>query len=309
MHKESTVFSAADGTSLPYILWTPDTAPKAVLQITHGMTEHADRYTALAEALTAHGIAAAAFDLRGHGRHPANNRCASLGADGWNRSLSDMRCFSALLSERFGQIPHVHLGFSLGSFLLREYLGTVKDRIDGAVIVGTGHQPPAVLSVMCAIVKTQMRRVGIDGTTPLIQKLSFETYNTRFKPNRTSFDWLCADNDMLDAYLADPMCRETISAGLFYDLLSAMKRTAAPALYRRYPSIPILLLSGEDDPVGDMGRGVKRTEALLRRADADVRCVLYAGARHDLLHEEANGAAEQVRTQIVDFILSQSSHT
>ena len=309
MNTESIAITAADSTSLPCLLWTPDTAPIAVLQITHGMTEHAGRYHALAEILTANGIAAAAFDLRGHGRHSDGNRCASLGENGRDKSLSDMRCLSDMLRARFGQLPLFHLGFSLGSFLLREYLGKTDDAIGGAVILGTGHQPPAVLSLMCAIVKTQIRRVGIDGTTPLIQKLSFDTYNTRFKPNRTSFDWLCADPGQLDAYLADPLCRDSISAGLFYELLSAMKRTADPALYEKSKNIPILLLSGACDPVGDMGGGVARVEKILRRAGAsEVHCVLYPDARHDLLHEYACGAAGEAQRQIVDFILSHLSH-
>ena len=305
MHSEVLSLTARDGCLLPCMLWLPDTPPTAILQITHGMTEHAGRYTALAEALTAHGIAAAAFDLRGHGRHPTVGSCAAQGKNGWSSTLSDMQTVSDMLRTRFSGVPLFHLGFSLGSFLLREFLAVSDIKINGAILLGTGHQPRAVLTVMCAIVKSQIRKVGNDETTPLIQKLSFETYNTRFRPNRTAFDWLCSDNEQLDAYLSDPLCRNSISAGMIYDLLSSMKHTAEAALCKQYKSCPILLLSGDHDPVGDMGRGVKRVENILRRtSNAEVSCVLYPNARHDLLHEEADGTAEQARTQIVRFILS-----
>ena len=90
-------FAGCSGTSLPVYLWTPDCEPKAVLQITHGMTEHMGRYTRLAEMLCAHGIAAAGFDLRGHGKNPGNPSCASFGEGGWEASLEDMHLFFAFL--------------------------------------------------------------------------------------------------------------------------------------------------------------------------------------------------------------------
>ncbi|MBR5871774.1 MAG: alpha/beta fold hydrolase [Clostridia bacterium] len=297
-------FSGSDGRSMPYTLWTPDAPPRAVLSVLHGMTEHRGRYTVLAEASAAAGIACAAFDLRGHGEHDGDPLCASLGEDGWQRSLADADCFAKHLRTLYPQIPHFCLGFSLGSFLLREILSVTQTPFAGAIIVGTGHQPPAVLSVICKIVSSQVRKFGRDVSTPLVQKLSFDTYNARFKPNRTSSDWLCADETMLDAYLADPLCRRHISAGLFYELLSAMKRTGSKKFVSlRDPSTPILLLSGTCDPVGDFGRGVRYVEASLRSAGCtDLSCTLYPDARHDLLHEEASGAAAHARTAIVEWI-------
>ncbi|MBQ7841452.1 MAG: alpha/beta hydrolase [Lachnospiraceae bacterium] len=107
-----------------------------------------------------------------------------------------------------------YTGFSLGSFLLREYLGRYDDEMAGAAILGTGYQPGAILSVMIAIVRGQIKKVGFEKTTPLVKKLSFETYNHKFQPNRTPSDWLCADEAQIDAYLTDPLCRKDISAEL-----------------------------------------------------------------------------------------------
>lgn len=299
-------FCGTDGLSLPYTLWLPDASPRAVHAVLHGMTEHRGRYSVLAETLTEHGIACAAFDLRGHGEHHGDAACASLGIGGWSGSLSDLDCFTDLLSDRYPDVPLFCLGFSLGSFLLREHIAKTEKNYAGAIILGTGHQPPAVLSVICAIVGSQIKKYGCDAATPLVQKLSFDTYNAKFKPNRTASDWLCADASMLDEYLADPLCKPHISAGLFFDLLSAMKRTGAKNfIHLRKPGMPILLLSGEQDPVGDFGRGVSYVAAALKKAGAsDVTCTLYPNARHDLLHEEASGNAALARCAITDWILA-----
>ena len=306
MKTEQFTISGHGGTVLPCTLWLPDTPPRAILQITHGMTEHMGRYEALAAYLTAEGIAAACFDLRGHGKNGSDPLCASFGEGGWEASLEDMHLFLGYLTERFPALPHFMLGFSLGSFLLREYLtryGT--SGIAGAAILGTGQQPAAVLSVMMAIVKTQFKKSGFDGTTPLVKKLSFETYNQKFSPNRTEADWLCADTDQLDEYLADPLCRESISAGLFWQLLGAMKRTGTDSTYAHWDkALPILLLSGADDPVGDFGTGVDRVSRCMSRMGLRrVTMQLLPNARHDLLHEEAGGTAEHARALLRSWLV------
>ena len=305
MKKEIIAFSGHKGAALRSIIWSPEDQPKAILQITHGMTEHIGRYESLARELTSHGIATAGFDLRGHGANPGDARCASMGKDGWEASLEDMHLFYAYLDQKFPDCPHFMLGFSLGSFLLREYLTRYTGNAAGAAILGTGQQPSAVLSIMAAIVKTQVRKAGFDGTTPLVKKLSFGAYNQTFTPNRTAADWLCADEAELDAYLADPLCRKDISAGLFLQLLESMKRTGNSSAYDAWnKDLPVLLLSGKHDPVGGSGKGVDQVMQSMTRAGlTDVAIHLFPGARHDLLHEEGSGCAEQVRSLLLDWLL------
>ena len=285
---------------LPCTLWLPEGNPKAVLQIIHGMTEHIGCYEAFAEFLTTQGILAAGFDLRGHGKNGSDPAVASLGEGGWDKSLEDIHRFRTALQSRYPSAPYFILGFSLGSFLLREYLTKHPQGLSGAIIMGTGRQPAPVLSILMAIVKTQCKKAGFDGTTPLVKKLSFETYNKYFAPNRTEADWLCSDTAALDAYLSDPLCRESISAGLFWQLLSAMKRTDKAATYKAWdPNLPILLLSGQDDPVGDFGKGVTTVyKAATAAGIADLQMKLYPHARHILLREEQCGAAPQAREDI-----------
>lgn len=307
MKTETFTFPASGGTHLPATLHLPESAPKLLLQIAHGMTEHFGRYRALAEFLTESGIAVAGFDLRGHGLNPGDPHCASFGAQGWASSLEDMRRFFLLLRERFPGLPHVMLGFSLGSFLLREYLGLYPNGIAGAAILGTGCPSRALLTVMLPVVKGQVKQVGMDSTTPLIRQLSFGVYNQKFKPNRTPSDWLCADREQLDAYRADPLCREDISAGLFLELLSSMKRTGGSEACKLWDKdMPVLLLSGERDPVSNFGSGVKQLKRDLKKAGLSrVTMELLPQARHDLFHEEASGAAQRARTLLRQWLLSQ----
>lgn len=303
MRTETFEFLGYNGTALPAVLWMPEGEVKAVLQITHGMTEHMGRYETFAEYLLPLGIAVAGFDLRGHGKNPGDPDVASFGEGGWDASIEDMRLFFKLLEQRFPESSHYMLGFSLGSFLLREYLGKYPKGIAGAIIMGTGHQPGWLLSVMMGIVKGQIKKAGFDNTTDLVKQLSFGTYNRKFKPNRTIADWLCADEHELDKYLADPLVRRDISAGLFWELLCSMKRTGSPFEYDGWDTdLPILLISGQDDPVGEGGKGVQAIYGrMIKTGMENVTIRLLPGARHDLLHEETSGA-ETARKYIADWL-------
>lgn len=291
--------------SFSAVIWQPEQSVRAVLQITHGMTEHMGRYETLAADLCRQGIAVAGFDLRGHGKNPGNPQIASFGEGGWAASIEDMHLFFLELQSHFPGIPHYMMGFSLGSFLLREYLCKYPEGISGAIIAGTGHQPGWLLSVMMPIVKGQFKKAGFDGTTALIKQLSFGTYNQKFKPNHTEADWLCSDRNALNHYLADPLVRKDISAGLFWELLGSMKRTGKAESYAGWnKEMPVLLLYGTEDPVGDSGKGVPRLYGLMKKAGLlAVDCQQFPCARHDIFHEESSGTAENVRHCITDWLL------
>lgn len=291
--------------NLQAVIWQPADEVKAVFQITHGMTEHMGRYEDFAAALCRQGIAVAGFDLRGHGQNPGDPEVASLGSGGWAASLEDMHDFAALLQVRFPGIPHYMLGFSLGSFLLREYLGKYPDGVAGAIIAGTGHEPGWLLGILMALVKGEIKKNGFDGTTDLVKQLSFGTYNQNFKPNRTEADWLCADPEALDQYLADPLVRKHISSGLFRELLGSMKRTGKAESYKSWnKAMPVLLLYGAEDPVNKAGKGVAALQTMLQKAGLQsVSCKSFPNARHDIFHEKSAGTAEAVPDCIAEWLL------
>ncbi len=274
---------------------------RATVLVIHGMTEHSGRYEVLAEALNRHGIALAVYDLRGHGQHPGDPACAAMEEGDWGRSIEDIGRVMEQLLSMLPNRPLYLTGFSLGSFLVREYMNNPRVIPDGVILLGTGHQPKAVLTIMKAIVKTQIRKAGYTKTTPLVRKLSFGTYNQKFRPNRTSCDWLCSDSAELDKYLRDPLCRPDISAGLFYALLGSMGRTR----FDRWPKdVPVLVLSGDRDPVGDNYRGIETLVRQMKQAGLSVYARAFPGARHDLLHEESSGNAELARQTLLNWLES-----
>lgn len=297
--------------ALSPVIWAPEEKPCAILQITHGMTEHIGRYEYFAKILNSYGILVAGFDLRGHGKNLAESRCASFRINGWESSIEDIHQFYQLLKHSYPEIPHFMFGFSLGSFLLREYLSVYsEDQIAGAIIAGTGEQPKFLLQILISVIKTQVKKAGFDNTTPLVKKLSFETYNQKFAPNKTAFDWLCSDESELALYCADPMCSDSISSGLFLQLLESMKQVNGIKSYQNWNrKTPILLLSGKNDPVGDFGKGVLQVEKSMNQAHLNCTMELIDDARHDLLHEENSGAAEKARIIIIQWILKQLKNT
>lgn len=304
MTKELFQFDGHAGTHLPAVIWLPECEPRLILQITHGMTEHAGCYEALAEYLSPLGVVVAGFDLRGHGQNPSDGSIASFGENGWEASIQDMKRFFTLLDTRFPGIHHYMLGFSLGSFLLRDYLGRYPQGVTGAIIMGTGYQPRLLLRIMKAIVKGQVNKVGVDGFSSLVRTLSFGVYNQKFKPGRTDRDWLCSDDAALDRFIVDPLIRRDISAGLFYQMLDAMERTGNAKSYQNWnKEMPVFLLYGDTDPVGNFGKGVPNIYRQMQTAGfTHVQMQQLIGARHLLLWEESCGAAETTRHAIADWL-------
>ena len=296
-------FKGSGGMMLPAFIWNPE-QPKALLQIVHGMTEHMGRYEDLAAELTDRGIAVAGFDLRGHGRNPGDSEVASFGKGGWEASIADIRLFHDHLAQTFPGVPRFMMGFSLGSFLVREYLTKypAEGELAGAIIAGTGHQPGWLLSIMMVIVTGEIKKSGFDRTTDLVRQLSFGAYNQKFKPNRTAADWLCSNSRELDNDLVDPLTRKDISSGLFRDLLGSMKRTGSAFEYDGWDTgLPILLISGQDDPVGDGGKGIHTIYKRMQKSGMNqVTMQLIPNTRHDLLHEDDHG-----KTIIVNWLESQ----
>lgn len=287
------------------VIWYPDQRPTKVLQIAHGMTEHIGRYEILAERLTNQGIAVAGFDLRGHGKNVGDKNCASFGRGGWKAALGDMHIFYEMLRAEFPDTKHYMFGFSLGSFLLREYLTDYhKDEIAGAVIVGTGYQPAFLLNILLGILKGEIKKAGWNQATTLVRELSFGTYNKKFKPNRTSSDWLCSDEETLDEFLADKLRRKDISAGLFSDLLTSMKKTGQENTYEHWcKDMPVLLISGKEDSVGNMGKGVCQVQKqMISKGLKNVQMELLDHARHDVLHECKSGASKKTLDMIEQWI-------
>ncbi len=290
MVRNEFTFPSADGkTAVHAVEWLPEGRPRAVLQISHGVAEYILRYEPFAEYLTARGFAVAGHDHLGHGGSvaPGGARLYFGPRGSWEWVVDDIYTRFGLLKKQFPGIPHFLLGHSMGSFLVRTYLIRCPGTVDGAVIMGTGQMPAALVAGGRAAAALERRRVGEDRSSPMVDKLAFGGYNRRFAPNRTGFDWLSLNEENVDRYIADPLCGGNATVGLFRELLRGLRFIAKPEnLKRMNANTPVLFISGAMDPVGDCGRGVRRAYRSFKKAGArDVSIRLYPELRHEILNE------------------------
>ena len=286
-------FLSTDGkTQLHGMRWEPEGGSvRAVLQICHGVAEHIARYDAFARYLNGLGIAVVGHDHLGHGLSlPEGGTPVYFGAGNtWNTVVDDIYVLHQRIRLWYPDVPLCIMGHSMGSFLTRTYLIRYPGTVKAAVIMGTGWQPKAVIAGGMAVAKAVGAVVGENGTSDLVTNLAFGAYNKLFAPNRTSCDWLSADEGNVDAYMADPLCGADATVGLFRQMLSGIRFNQKLSNLRQMdPRIPVLFVAGEKDPVGDCGNGVRRTYQEFRRAGVqDCTLKLYPGLRHGILNEKA----------------------
>ena len=290
MEKQEFSFLSADGkTSIHAAAWIPAVPVRAIVELSHGVSEHILRYEPLASYLTQRGFAVIGHDHLGHGSSviPGAPRLY-LGPPGsWETATRDLDTCRRLARERFGRLPLFLLGHSMGSFLARTYLIRYPGTVDGAILVGTGQMSPAVLAAGSTLARAECHRLGETQISPLVERLAFGPYNKPFSPARTPYDWLSLDPSNVDAYLADPLCGGIPTVGLFRELLNGLRLIRDPrALRNMNLATPVLFLSGAMDPVGGCGRGVQAAFRSFQRAGVrDVSLRLYPQLRHEILNE------------------------
>lgn len=304
MTKKEFFYPSADGkTKIHAVEWRPEKEPVGVLQIAHGVTEYILRYEEFAEYLTDKGFIVVGNDHLGHGKSIAEGaKPMYFGPKGsWNWVVKDIKSLKDMAKEKYPDIPYYMLGFSLGSFVLRTYLIDYPGDLDGAILMGTGQMSPIAIKIAKFMANKEAKKAGEENSTPAIHQLTFGTYNKIFAPNRTEYDWLCANEQALDEYIADPQKGGDFSAGLFRELLDGMLYSASEKkVWWMDKKLPVLLISGDKDPVGDRGKGVRATEKVLRKAGVkDISVKMYSGLRHDILHEKEK---DQVYADVYNWL-------
>lgn len=284
-------FPSSDGTTMLHArLWADDsTAPRGVVQICHGIAEYVGRYDRFARFLAEHGFIVAGHDHLGHGQSLPEGGTPIYFADrnGWHCAVEDIAHLQKQLAREYPSIPHFILGHSMGSFLTRTFLIRYPGRVDGAIIMGTGWQNPAILQGGLLVSGMEAKRHGRRSTSDLVTNLAFGGYNKAFAPNRTEFDWLSADTGNVDRYIADPLCGQDATVGLFQDMLHGIRFNQQKVnLQQMSPDTPVLFVSGDKDPVGGMGKGVQKSrDAFAAAGVKDITLILYPGLRHEILNE------------------------
>lgn len=297
--------STSDGVGLYVHGFLPEGRTAGVLQIIHGMAEHGARYARLAAKLTDAGYAVYVHDQRGHGRSiPRGHTAGHIApSDAFGTLVRDAHEVNRAIANRHPASPIALLGHSMGSFVAQALLFTHPKDVVGCILSASDGAPTPLARAGRLVARAERFRLGPTGKSPAIHKLTFADFNAKFAPNRTSADWLSRDPAEVDKYVADPLCGFRVDTQLWVDLLDALDTSVHdPANQGRIPKeLPILLLAGDRDPVGDMGRGVRRLYDEYRRAGiSDLAITLYPGGRHEMLNETNR---EQVMQDVLGFVV------
>jgi alpha-beta hydrolase superfamily lysophospholipase len=285
-------FPSTDGVSTCVgDLWLPSDPPRAVVEICHGMVEHLTCYRELAADLVAAGFACVGADVIGHGRSCPDPDARGIydphhGADSMIEDLEVLRQGVVALLPG---VPVVLLGHSMGSFVVRDYAERHGSSIAGLIVLGTAWQQPAALAAGKALTSLIGTTRGWGYRSRMVDGLGCGGYNKAFEGtgDRTGYEWLSRDPVRPLAYAADADCGWMFSVSGYHVLFDLLTQAQDASLIRRVPAdLPILILSGADDPVGAQGDGPARTFTSYKKAGVqDVTFDLFDGARHELLFE------------------------
>lgn len=293
------------------LVWEPDDAarpdftPRAVVQIVHGMSEHVERYAPFAEFLVGRGFVVCANDHVGHGKTAGERDLGHMPlANGADVLVEDVHALREKVCERYPHARHVMFGHSMGSFVTRVYLTRYADGLSAAILCGTGQQP-RIQTVAGRVITRLIAQIrGERHVSRFVDSLGAGAYGRAIKDARTDVDWISSDPDVVDEYIADPLCGQPFTVGAYATLASLVADATDARLARRVPKdLPLLFVAGAEDPVGDCGRGVAR--AVDEYRNAGVRLVemgIYPGARHEILNEPCH---EAVWHDVEEFLARQ----
>ncbi len=291
-------------TTIHAIEWTTE-KPKAVLQIVHGMCEYIDRYDEFAEFLSSQGIYVVGNDHLGHGESVVSNDDYGYFADTAGNAylLGDIHSLRKITKEKYPDIPYFILGHSMGSFLIRQYIQLDGEGLSGAIIMGTGDQATKLLEIGKSLCEQLARTYGWRHRSSLVNAIAFGSYNKKIKNPKSLKDWITHDEVLLDKYINDPWCTFTFTLNGFYNMFYSIGEAQDPRMVSHTPKdLPILVVSGNEDPVGNYGKGVLEAYKLFENAGIeDISLKLYEEMRHEVLNEVG---CREVYNDLLQWILS-----
>lgn len=288
-------FKDAEGIDIYVYHWLPEPpssragsqTAKGVVQIAHGMAETAARYEHFAKELTKAGYIIYANDHRGHGLTAGTKeQLGYLGIDGFNWLVRDMAQLNEQIRADYPGLPVILFGHSMGSFLTQKFMYTYPHLLD-AVILSGSNGPRSMLKLGRMVAFCQMKLQGDQHPSVLLNALSFGSFNKGFKPSRTLFDWISCDEAEVDKFVANPYCGFICSTRFFYDFFGMLQEIHRPEQMQLVPKdLPVYIFSGDKDPVGLDGEGVKKLISLYEQLGIKkLKWKLYPDGRHEMLNE------------------------
>lgn len=287
MDRESITFKGANGQDVFTWCWNTIDKPLGILQIFHGMAEHAERYDDFAGYLNTMGFAVYACDQRGHGRTGEMNKSSChLDNDGFNGIIEDQKLLSKLIQERNPGIPIYALGHSFGSFVAQEYIKRYGNEISGVILSGSCMMNgPEIKAGYAAAMLSLI--FGRRRPNKILDKLSFSSYNKAIENPASKFSWLSRDENQVKKYEADSFCGNIMSTNFYYYFFKGLNRLYDADSADKIPKdLPIYIMSGDSDPLGKYGVGVAKLHKWYNTLGIiDLQFKLYQGGRHEMINE------------------------
>lgn len=288
--KEELYFESRDNINkIHAVRWIPEEAPKAVLQIVHGMAEYVERYHDFAVKMAEQGFLVVGEDHLGHGKSVAEGGTYGYFCENDPATVvvRDVHRLKKLTQKEYPGVPYFIMGHSMGSFITRNYLCKYGTGIDGVIIMGTGMQPKALIRMSKMVAAVQKVFCGSKHVSKFIDGIAFGSYNKRIENPKTKVDWLSKDAEKVAAYVEDPLCGFTFTVNGFQTLFELIWRLNQKENLANMPeALPVLFVSGTDDPVGDYFVGVERAVDSFKEVGMkDITVKKYETGRHELLNE------------------------
>ena len=286
--------------------WQID-SPSKILVIAHGMAEHGARYATLATFLNSYKISVYAIDHRGHGKSTRDENDIghfSRNENGWEKVVEDLHTVINHLQMLNPKIPLILFGHSMGSFISLGFSIRYGKQLKALILSGSNSSPILLYKIARFVTQIEIWRQGSDGKSNLLEFLSFGSFNKKFEPARTKFDWLSCDPAQVDIYINDPYCGFKISNKSWMDLLGGLiEISERPRLSLIPPQLPIYIFGGDSDPVGGFGKGISRLSTELRASGINnVKLKLYKEGRHEMVNETNK---QEVFTDLINWINEQ----
>ena len=310
MMKKEFCYPSKDGlTEIHAIEWIPETEIRGILQIAHGMVEFIDRYDRFASVMASHGYYVVGNDHLGHGKSVTDETQLGYFAkhNGHLCVLGDMQQLREDTRKKYPDVPYFLLGHSMGSFLATAFIEMYGEGMSGAIIMGTGYQPASTLDLAIGLTAVFQQSRGGHHRSTTINNMVLGSYNEKFEPGRTKCDWLTRDEAIVDAYVANPLNQFIFTVNGYYNLFRGMRSTQRKENLARIPKdLPILVVSGGEDPVGEFGKGPEIVAKSFREAGvSDVTLKLFPGDRHEILNELDRDAVDRY---LLDWIEERNRH-
>lgn len=268
--------------------WAPEGEPRAVLQIVHGIAEFIERYDTFANYLSERGIVVVAEDHMGHGQSINGDGVQGYFHGGWFNAVADTYQLLSQTKSEYPELPYILFGHSMGSFMARTILCKYPDSgIAAAIICGTGWQPAFALPVLIKLIEAMNKKAGETAPNQKLNDMIFGSYNSKVEHRRTTHDWLTRDDEIVDAYIAHPLCGFVPSGGLMRDMMQGIYYIEQrDNLAKMRKDLPVFFIAGGDDPVGSYGKGIHQAANAFHKAGmTDVSVRIYPLCRHEILNE------------------------